>query len=642
MDGNDQRNLILAMALGLAILLGWDFFVLGPARESARIAQEAAAAAREAQASEAATAEAEGLPAPGAESYATRDEALTNNGGERIAIQSDYLEGSFSLQGARFDDLKLLKHRQTIDEDSPPVEWLNPLGGPLAFYAGVNWAAIDASNERGGAGFTSPWRRLGDGPLTPETPVRLRIEDGPIAIDREIALDERYLVTITDTVTNTSGYALNARPTAETVREGLPKDVLQMWLSHEGAIAVHEGTLSLSTYRGWAKDAASVVDQRDNEIRREVDPAARQQLLRERNAPATTLDEEATGGWIALADQYWMTALIPPQDHRVEQQLIYDESTGYRARWRSAEPYQLAPGESVTHTSHLFLGAKNKAILDDYKEQLNLPRFEDAIDWGWFWFLTKPLFWLVHMFYGWVGNFGVAILMLTIVVKAVFFPLANRAFVSMSKMKKLQPKLQELKEVHKDDQQAFQMAMIKLYRDEKVNPVAGCLPILAQMPVFFALYKTLFVTLDMRHAPFFGWIQDLSAPDPTSMWNLFGLLPFDPASVPLIGGVIGGIGLLAIGVWPLLMGITMWMQTSLNPPPTDPTQAMIFKLMPFIFTIFLANFAAGLVLYWTWSNTLTIMQQYAIMKRHGVETGFDDAPQKLRNFIARFQKTKEG
>jgi YidC/Oxa1 family membrane protein insertase len=408
---------------------------------------------------------------------------------------------------------------------------------------------------------------------------------------RKFEIDTDYMFTITDTVTNASGETVALAPYGRVVRYGTPEHASQTYVLHEGPIGVFDATLQEHSY-GSTRDEAE-------------DGAA--------------FTYTSTGGWMGISDKYWLVSQVPPQDEALTSKMFYDlKDDFYQVDFASAER-QVPAGGSVTRTQHLFAGAKVVNMLDDYGEALNLPLFDRAVDFGWFFFLTKPLFLILDWIYRFVGNFGVAILCLTVLVKLAMYPLANKSYRSMSKMKVLGPKMQELKAKYGDDRAKMNQEMMELYKREKVNPAAGCLPILVQIPVFYALYKVLFVTIEMRHAPFFGWIQDLSAPDPTSILNLFGLIPWDYHvlfAIPLLGVLLQ---FLSIGVWPLVMGFTMWAQMRLNPTPPDPVQARIFALMPIIFTFMLAPFSAGLVIYWAWNNTLSIAQQRLIMWRMGVK-----------------------
>jgi YidC/Oxa1 family membrane protein insertase len=394
------------------------------------------------------------------------------------------------------------------------------------------------------------------------------------------------MFTVTDSVTNESKTKATLYPYAYVARDGVPQ-TQHFWVLHEGFVGVGDGSLKDPSYDDF----------------------------KDQNAPPQTFT--STGGWLGITDKYWMAAVIPPQTEAMDAGY---RATPYRGGAKSYQAdYRLAarnvgPGATASVTHHLFAGAKVFDTIRTYEHGMNIQRFDLAIDWGWFIIITQPLFWLLDQLFRYLGNFGLAILALTVIVKTIFFPIANAQYKSMGKMKKVQPEMERIKQLFKDDLQKQQQAMMELYRREKVNPVAGCLPMLLIIPVFFSLYKVIFVTIEARHAPFYGWIHDLSAPDPTSIINLFGLLPFDPhAYLPAF------LGFLSIGIWPVLMGFTQWLQTKMNPAPADPVQAQMFAYMPLIFTFMFATFPSGLVIYYTWNNLLSVAQQYVMMRRQGVE-----------------------
>jgi YidC/Oxa1 family membrane protein insertase len=422
----------------------------------------------------------------------------------------------------------------------------------------------------------SVWQADGD-EIRPGQPVTLSWDNGEgLRFARTIALDDGYLLTVTQRIENTTEEPVGLFPFGLISRWGTPK-TLGFYILHEGPIGVLEGKLHEIDYDDLQEDG--------------------------------DLDFRSQGGWLGITDKYWLTALIPDQQSEIEARFLHtlhDGQDRYQVDYRGTAPITVAPGQTAEITDRFFGGAKVVGLLDRYQAEYGIPLFDRAVDFGWFYFLTKPLFHVLHFFYQVTGNYGVAILLLTLLVKLIFFPLANKSYRAMSLMKKLQPKMMELREKYADDKMAMNQALMKLYKDEKVNPMSGCLPIVVQIPVFFALYKVLFVSIEMRHAPFFGWIHDLSAPDPTSVFNLFGLLPFDPPSF------------LMIGIWPLIMGATMLLQTKLNPQPADPVQAKVMMLLPVMFIFLFATFPAGLVIYWTWNNVLSIAQQWVIMKRMGV------------------------
>ena len=586
--GEDQRNLFIALGLIVVIMLGYDVFFMRPQQEARQAEQAALEAAGELADPD--------LPVeagePAAPVYADRDAALADN--TRITIDGPSVVGSFSLTGARFDDIRLVHHTTTIDDDTP-VALLNPIGTEHVFYARDGWqsATPGFSDLPGNA---AEWTLASGSRLTPETPVVLVHETASgLRFERTVSLDENYMFTIADTVTNNSGQPVDLARYGLVRHEGIPEDLVKNIAVFEGPLAVVDGAVTRTSFQRLEK----------GEGEEEV---------------------SGTGGWVGITQRYWMAAAIPDQDvaftanFRIRERGAVD---AYEATYIEATR-ELAPGASMTSTAYVFAGAKELDVLDAVEEDYGIERFDMSINWGWLWFLTRPFVWLLHLLEGVTGHFGLAILALTLIIKLVMFPLANRAYASMAKMKAVQPKMQELKERYAADTQKQQQALMELYRKEKIYPLAGCLPILPQIPIFFALYQTLFNAIEMRHAPFFGWIRDLSAPDPTNMWNLFGLIPYDPSGIWLIGGVLG------IGAWPIIMGITMAAQQALNPPPPDPMQARIFAMLPIVFTFVLAPFAAGLVIYWAWNNFLSVAQQYIIMRRHGNETQLDKLIKRLQ------------
>ena len=499
----------------------------------------------------------------------------------RLPIETPSLRGSINLKSGRIDDLMLVKYHETVSNESPNVVLLSPTNSPHPYFAEYGWVAQGETPQKLPDRDTV-WSVEGQGPLTPSNPVTLTWDNGQgLVFKRTISVDDDYMFKLVDAVQNNWGSNVSLVPYARIHRYGTPQ-IQGYWILHEGLI----GVIGEEGEKVWTYSTA-------REDRNQAFPTA-------------------TGGWLGFTDKYWAATLVP------------DQKAPYRAQFTGHEPklpgeqpsYQtdylrdavvVPPGETRQIESQLFAGAKEVKLLQRYQAQDNIKQFDLLIDWGWFFFITKPLYYLMEMINSYVHNFGVTILILTVLVRLAFFPLANKQFESMAKMKKLQPQMEQIRERFKDDKAKQQQELMDLYRREKVNPIAGCVPILLQLPVFFALYKVLFITIDMRHAPFFGWIQDLSAPDPTSIFNLFGLLPF---AVPEF---------LHIGVWPLIMGITMWLQMQLNPQQPDPVQQQIFSWMPVVFTFLLASFPAGLVIYWAWSNTLSLAQQYVIMKRQGAE-----------------------
>jgi YidC/Oxa1 family membrane protein insertase len=574
----DNRNLIIAVLLSLGIFLGWEYFVGGPKMKAEQARQAASAHQHKPdQAAPQAAAAAKALP---------RDEAL-KRGGARIAIDTPSVDGSLLLKGARLDDLRLKNYRDTIGPKSQEIVLFSPQSSDYPYYAVFGFVPVPGETLAVPDGST-PWKQEGSGTLTPTHPVTLSWDNGHgLVFTRKVAVDDKFMFTVSDSVANKSNAKVALQPFAYVARDGVPTSQ-HYWVLHEGFVG----------YAGGLKDP-SYDDFKDD-------------------TPPKTFT--ATGGWLGITDKYWMASLIPPQDQSFDGS--YSAAPGqakhYQADYRLAAR-TLAPGATTTVDHRLFAGAKVYDVLNGYKKKLGIADFDYAIDWGWFWFITQPLFLLLDQLYHLLGNFGIAILALTVVVKLVFFPIANAQYKSMAKMKKLQPQMERIKERFADDPQKQQQAMMELYRTEKANPVAGCLPMLLIIPVFFSLYKVIFVTLELRHAPFYGWIHDLSAPDPTSLVNLFGLLPFDPHAV-----LPSFLGFLSIGIWPILMGITQWLQTKLNPAPTDPVQARMFGLMPIVFTFMFATFPAGLVIYYTWNNLLSVAQQYYIMRRQGADVHLID------------------
>ena len=586
MDSN-HTNTFMAIALSIMVLIAWQYFYVSPRIEDERQAAEIAAQ-REAstntetqstgEASNIPTQTTQGsdetVPAAPAQGAApvSREAAISVD--PRVSLETDLLIGSINTRGARIDDLRLKNYHVTPDKSSPLIELLSPRGASNAYFAEFGYVKSASSGEVPGP--ETVWQVEQGESLGVGSPVTLSwTNEKGIQFSRQIAIDDGYMFTVTDTVTNSTGQPAEITPYGRVARFGQPKTA-NIFVLHEGLIGVlgEEGLQEI--------DYDDIID--DKEV--------------------TTA--RVNDGWLGITDKYWAAALIPGQSFKPRFS-YFDKGVPHFQTDFIGEADLVAAGASTSIENRLFAGAKITRLIDAYDEDLNLNNFDLIIDWGWFYFITKPLFFLLDWLYTLIGNFGFAILTATVLVKAVFFPLANMSYASMAKMKKVQPEMMEIRERYAEDKVKQQQEMMALYKREKINPAAGCWPILIQIPVFFALYKVLYVTIEMRHAPFIGWINDLAAPDPTSIFNLFGLLPFEA----------GGIFLL--GVWPLLMGITMFLQMQMNPAPPDPTQAMIFKWMPIVFTFMLASFPAGLVIYWAWNNTLSIIQQGAIMKRHGVK-----------------------
>lgn len=594
----DNRNFLIAILLSVLVFIGWQHFVVTPRMEAEKARQEAVAAQTAlAEGKTATTSQAAGVAgtstAPdisgvgGATitpTITSRAEALALS--PRLAIVSDALDGSIALKGARFDDLNLRGYHETVDKTSREIALFSPAHTDKPYFSETGFIAAPGSNVKL-PDANSLWKVVQGDKLTPSTPVTLAFDNGEgLIFNRTISLDDHYLFTIIDTVENKTGNTVTLYPYGLVSRTGQPES-LAFYILHEGFIG---------EFKEYGEETITYA----NAIKAE--------------APTTITDTE---GWLGITDKYWAAALIPQAGQTFVSRFGATASpTGdlrhehFQADFRY-EAKVIAPGATLTVNNRLFAGAKVSKIINSYLDQ-GIFRFNLLIDWGYFWFLTQPVFKGIEIIAHAVGNFGIAILIMTVLIKLAFFPLANRSYESMSKMKLLQPKMEELRERHKEDKMAQQQAIMALYKEEKVNPIAGCLPILIQIPVFFALYKVLFVTIEMRHAPFFGWIHDLSAPDPTTIFNLFGLIPWDPSGVPLIGAF------LMLGVWPLIMGFTMFVQQRMNPAPADPIQQQIFLWMPVLFTFMLASFPAGLVIYWAWNNTLSVLQQGVIMRRQGV------------------------
>ncbi|MCB5201436.1 membrane protein insertase YidC [Neorhizobium sp. T786] len=573
-----NRNYFIAIALSVVIVLGWQFLYMNPRMEAQQRALEAQQALEEA--SRPATPASPGATVSGslpgssqAEATVSREQALAKN--PRVPIDTPALSGSINLLGARFDDLKLREYHETVDDESPTITLFSPADTPDGYFAELGFVQSETSGTVPGP--ATQWTLASGEKLTVDTPVVLSFtNEKGIVFTRTIAVDDHYMLTVTDKVDNVAAEPITFAPYGRVTRYNKP--------ATPSVYVIHEGFLGVVGETGLVEESYSDIEEE------------------------AVNNPKGTGGWLGITDKYWAAALVPPQELPYESRFSHftDGQPRYQSDFKS-DAVTVAPGQSAEVKNLVFAGAKEVPLVDRYEAEYSIPRFELLIDWGWFYFITKPMFKLMDFFYRYFGNFGVAILMTTIVVKALFFPLASKQYASMANMKRVQPKMEELKAKHGDDRMAMQQAMMQLYKEEKINPIAGCWPILLQIPVFFALYKVIYVTIEMRHAPFFGWIQDLSAPDPTSLFNLFGLLPF---GVPAF---------LMIGVWPLIMGVTMFLQMRMNPTPPDPTQAMIFNWMPLIFTFMLATFPAGLVIYWAWNNTLSIMQQALIMKRHGAK-----------------------
>jgi YidC/Oxa1 family membrane protein insertase len=583
MQDDSSRNTLIFLVCALALFFVYQRFVLQPAAEHRQAALQAQAAA---QAAHAPTA-----PGAPAQTAATRAQALQAS--PRAPILTPSLKGSIALRGARIDDLYLTQYGETADKNSPPVELLRPEGAQHAWFAEFGWTG---QNVPGLPGDETVWTLAQGSTLSPGHPIVLTTANGQgLSFTRKIEVDDRFMFTVTDTVANSGAQPVTLAPYGSVQRQGLPPVAPGSQIVHEGAVGalgVDNPTLRLIKYRKWAKDGGG-------------------------EAIASK------GGWVGITDKYWLAALIPTQGETIQGQFrdtkagdvdLFDANFVGQAR-------TIQPGRESTEVTRFFGGAKVVPLLRDYEKTLGVPRFDSAVDWGHLWFLTQPIFQFLEFIFRQVGTFGVAILLLTVCVRAIFFPIAHRQYESMAKMRKVQPMVEELRKKYKDDQAKQQQEMMALYQREKVNPLAGCLPILLQIPVFFSLYKVLTVTIEMRHAPFMGWIKDLSARDPSTIWNLFGAIPWNPAHAPLVGGILDTT--LHIGILPLIYGATQWMSMAMSPPAPDPTQQRVMQFMPVIFTFIMAPFAVGLLIYWSWSNVITILQQYILMRHYKVDNPID-------------------
>jgi YidC/Oxa1 family membrane protein insertase len=611
----DNRNTILAVILSGLVLIAWQYFYNVPQMEKQRQeAQKQAELQKPSQQATPGTTPGSTTPgsttpqagttpsttspaAPASTVVMPREAAIAAT--PRVKIDSPKISGSISLKGARIDDVALTQYRETVDPKSPAIVLFSPSQTASPYYAEFGWVPAAGSQIRLPDQNTM-WTQEGSNALTPSSPVVLKYDNGEgLTFKRTISIDERYLLTLKDEVNNVGSTPATLYPYALISRHGTP-EVSGYYILHEGLIG-YLGDQGLQEYPYKKIDDAKQVS------------------------------FNVTNGWLGITDKYWASALLPDTTAKLNARFssnLVGKIRTYQTDYLQ-DPQTIAIGGTGSSNARLFAGAKEAGVvginfplvgLGGYNKQLGLNHFDLLIDWGWFYFITKPMFLALDWFFHLVGNFGIAILLVTVLVKLLFFPLANKSYASMAKMKSVQPQLQALKERYPDDKVKQQQEMMEIYKKEKINPIAGCLPVALQIPVFFSLYKVLFVTIEMRHAPFYGWIKDLSAPDPTTIFNLFGLIPFDPVAV--FGAGIGAY--LMLGVWPIIMGITMWIQMKLNPAPPDPTQKMIFDWMPLIFTFMLASFPAGLVIYWAWNNLLSVIQQGYIMRRNGVKVELFD------------------
>ncbi len=558
----DTKNVIAAISLSAAVIILYSLFFAPPVVDQKNISNDKNTSSQNSSSDAPSLAQDEKII------KISRDEALEEN--ERILFENDKIKGSISLLGSSIDDLTFKNYTNTLNGDDNVV-LLNPKQSENGYYVETGWATtnknIDLPNSK------TLWEIEGNKKLTPNSSVKLSWKNNQnIKFTKEISIDNQYLFDIKQTIENKSDKTYNFYPYGQIIRNIAP-EVTNFYILHEGLIGVFDDQLVEEDYDDIEEKKYSI---------------------------------NADTGWLGITDKYWIASLIPENGKSFRSD--FDYKNKFRANFIETDATEIGANEIKTNSIRAIVAAKEVNVIDGYAETENISKFDLAIDWGWFYFIVKPLFFAIQYFFNLAGNFGIAIIMITACIRLVFFPLANYSFKSMAKMKVLQPEMTRLKELHKEDKMKLQQEMMALYKREKVNPISGCLPIFIQIPFFFAIYKVLFVTIEMRHQPFFGWIKDLSERDPTSIFNLFGLIPWDPPSF------------LLIGVWPCLMGVSMWMQQKLNPTPPDPVQAKIFMFFPLFLTVILAPFPAGLVIYWTINNILTMAQQYIIIKRTTVKT----------------------
>ena len=557
----DSKNVIAAISLSAAVIIIYGLFFAPPPPDPKKINNEKNNVVES-------TSEAPSLDQNIEVSKISRNEAIENE--DRVQFENSTVIGSISLVGASIDDLTFKKYTNTLNGDDNVI-LLNPKKVEDGYYIETGWATanknINLPNSK------TIWTIEGNNKLTPNSPIKLSwTNDQNIKFIKDISIDDQYLFKVNQTIINNSEKTYNFYPYGQIIRNIAP-EIIDFFILHEGLIGVFDDQLVEEDYDDIEEKKFSI---------------------------------NADKGWLGITDKYWITSLIPQENRKFRTD--FDYKNKFRANFIETSATEIGANETKSNEIKIIIAAKEVDIIDGYAENLNISKYDLAIDWGWFYFLVKPLFFLIDYFFKLTGNFGIAIILITICIRIVFFPLANYSFKSMAKMKVLQPEMTRLKELHKEDKMKLQQEMMALYKKEKVNPVSGCLPIFIQIPFFFAIYKVLFVTLEMRHQPFYGWIKDLSERDPTSIFNLFGLIPWDPPSF------------LLIGVWPCLMGLSMYLQQKLNPTPPDPIQAKIFAFFPLFLTVILAPFPSGLVIYWTINNILTMAQQYVIIKRTTVKT----------------------
>ncbi|WP_147126059.1 membrane protein insertase YidC [Shimia ponticola] len=600
---DQNKNLLLATGLSFVVLLIWmAFFAPEPPAQDPNLAQETVQTANSGVSLPAAEA-----PTTTATVAPTTQPADDTASAPRIPVDTARLEGSISLLGGRIDDLRLKDYREDLSEGSDIVTLLSPVGTSGAYYALHGWANGTGLEAADVPGLRTLWSIESGDNLTVETPVTLRW-DSPAGLTfrKTISVDEDFMFTVSQSVENTAAAAVRLAPYGLIARHGTPSDLKNFFILHEGLIRMTDGELGEVDY----------------------DDVADLELGEANTSNSASLDV-AENGWIGFTDHYWMTTLVPQPGTAFKSTATYNPQSDIYQAVALKPTLDLPAGGSLEASSQFFAGAKEWEAIRTYQNASGIDRFLDSIDWGWFFFLTKPIFAVLHWLNAFIGNMGWAIIGLTLIIKAILLPLAYKSYVSMAKMKELQPEMEKLKEAAGDDREKMQRGMMELYKKNKVNPAGGCLPILLQIPIFFALYKVIFVTLELRHAPWFGPFADLSAPDPTSIMNLFGLLPFAAPAPESI------LGLIFLGILPLILGVSMWLQQKLNPAPTDPTQAMIFAWMPWVFMFMLGTFASGLIVYWIANNVLTFTQQYLIMRSQGVK------PDIFGNIKAGFKKSSK-
>ena len=580
----EQKNLLLAIIFSVAIMLGWQAYFgekssPTPKKEASNTTNPTKGVSSDAPPAPRTMTKSSELPSLGRADPNSKTNDQTNilNASPRIQINSPKLTGSISLKGAQFDDLTLTGYKETIEADSKNVKLLAPVNGNSGYLATLGWWSTSQSKI---PNKNTIWK-ANKNTLSPENPVTLSwINSDGVVFQKIISLDDNYMFTVRKRVLNKSSESISLKPYDRIVRYSTP-DTLGFYILHEGLLGVFNGVLKEVDYDDLQETGANLI-----------------------------MPEKSKGGWIGITDKYWLTAIIPNQKVEVQPRFagFGKNLDNYQADF-TGTTVNVPAGNSQETVTKFFAGAKEVNLIVNYRDKLKISRFDLAIDWGWFEWLTKPLFFALDYFNNILGNMGLSILLLTVIIKLIFFPLANTSYKAMAKMKALQPEMLKIRERFGEDRAKMNQEMMALYKREKANPASGCLPILPQIPVFFALYKVVYVTIELRHAPFFGWIKDLSAADPLTFVNLFGLINWTPPEY------------LVIGVWPIIMGATMYFQQKLNPPPPDPTQAKIFMFLPFIFTIMLARFPSGLVIYWAWNNALSILQQYLIMRKAGVPIG---------------------